>query len=265
MTVSYIDTEEYIFHVSCMLDESLSDEVITRNEERIKGRFAAFVTDVCNILSKKDIDMTAFHVFISTRFPPGDFVSSTATVPEVFAALNKNRLWDYFYYGSIEEMCNKFGQRDEELNRLISDYRSNLSGYKATTKISEYIRTFKCSSAEDIADPAHFLSKRYDKRYCFELAIKLNKQVTEKTLDYIDQFWSSIADLFLLPSLPVLLEHIREGCMEITWLIFAEAASCIEAKIKDVDAKINKFLQEFEVIKIKLENRVLYASDKYEV
>ena len=249
-----------------LLDESLLDEVITRNEDRIKECFSAFVTNVYNILSKKDIDMTAFHVFISIQFPcPGDFVCSTATIPEVFAALNKNGLLDFFYFSPIEKICDMFGQKDENLKRLISDYRSNLSGYKATTKISEYIRACDCRSVEDIANPAHLLPRRYDIRYCFELAIKLKKQVTEKTLEYVDEFWNSMIDHCLLPPLPVLLEHIREGCMEITWLIFADAASHVEAKLKDVDAEVAEFLRESQVIQIKLENRVLYASDTYEV
>lgn len=192
-------------------DSSVSVEVNKLNLERIKGCFASLISRVSTRLTKMDIDMTEFRVYISTRFPPGDFVLSATTVSDIFTALNKNLLWDFFHFTPIEDVCRTFGRGDKELSELISDYKSELAGYKATTKISGFIT--ECDdSDDDIAESTHFLNiARYDRKYCRRLTVKLKDRVTQKSLDYIDKFWRSIADFFVLPSLPVLLGTIHEG------------------------------------------------------
>ena len=92
------------------------------------------------------------------------------------------------------------------------------------------------------------------------VTVKLKSRVTEKSLDYIDQFWRSIADHFLLPSLSALLDSIREGCVEVTWLVPTLSALQIQANIQDS----TQFLEKLQVIRVIMEGEILYDEEGLE-
>ena len=38
-------------------------------------------------------------------------------------------------------------------------------------------------------------------------------------MEYVDNLWLSLAEYFLLPALSALLDNIKHGCIEVSWLI----------------------------------------------
>ena len=69
----------------------------------------------------------------------------------------------HYYCTPIEEIAKEFGGDDLELRGWIDDYKSELAGFKATTKIVDYIKV--CNDEEEIADSDQSLQKdiaRYD-------------------------------------------------------------------------------------------------------
>ena len=185
------------------MSDDLSTGIVKENRAKIKGSFATLVTRVTDQLKKKEIDMSSFRIYVINLFPPGDIISETFSMAEIFEAISRHQLWDYSNYVPIEGIIREFGWDNPELSRWMNDYKSELAGFKATTKIIDYIRV--CDEEDEIADSEVSLRQhmaRYDKRYCRKLTIKLKSRITEKCLDYIDQFWRSIADHFFLPSLP---------------------------------------------------------------
>ena len=204
------------------------------NLAKIKGSVATLVTNISTNLMKKNINMGELRLYITTLFPPGDFIAYAKSVADVCEAMSHHQLWDFHSFTPVEEIVKKFGENDPQLTGWIRDYKSELAGFKAVTRIANYIEA--CSDDEDIADAEQSIMQniaRYDKRYHRKLSIKLKARITEKSLDYIDQFWRSIADYFLLPSLPVLLDTIKEGCVEVTWLVPTVPALQIEANMED--------------------------------
>lgn len=119
----------------------------------------------------------------------------------------------------------------------------------------DYIKI--CSDGGEIADSEQSLRQdmaRYDRQYCRRLTIKLKSHVTEKSLDYIDKFWQSIAEHFLLPSLSALLDSIQEGCIEVTWLVPTLSALQVQANIEDS----TEFLKKCEVMRVILDSEILF-------
>ena len=205
-------------------------------------------------LEKGNIDMKRFRLHIITAF--GDVITGTdGSVGDIIGALSRHKLWNYSCCNPIEEIAIEFGGDDTELKGWISDYKSELAGFKATIKIVDYIKV--CNAEDEIADSSQSLQMditRYNKRYCKALRIKLNSQVTDKSLGYIDQLWMSIADYFLLPSLSSLLERIKTGCVEVTWLVPTLSALQIQANIQDS----KEFLDKLGVINVFMNDRNLY-------
>ncbi len=244
-------------------DENSSAGVVKESLARIKGSFATLVTKTTDKLKRKDIDISAVRLCIVTLFPPGDIVSDASSVVEVCEALSRHQLWDYNNYLPIKNIAETFAGDDPELKGWISDYKSELSGFKATTKIANFIKE-SISEEEDIADPEQSIQQdkaRYDKRYCRKLTAKLKARVTEETLNYVDQFWMSIADHFIIQPLSVLLDSIHEGCVEMTWYIPTLSALQIQTNIQDS----REFFQKLEVSRLTLDDEVLYDEGMSEV
>ena len=242
-------------------DVEMPDGIIGKIQIKIKGSFATLVRKVTRKLKKRDVDMEDFRLYILNLFPPGDIIPDTVSVADIFEAVSRHQLWDYMNYTPIEEIAKEFGGNDLELRGWIDDYKSELAGFKATTKIVDYIKL--CSDEKEIADSDQSLREdiaRYDRRYCRKLTVKLKSRVTEKSLDYIDQFWRSIADHFLLPSLSALLDSIQEGCVEVTWLVPTLSALQIQANIQDS----TQFLEKLEVIRVIMEGEILYDEEGLE-
>ena len=239
-------------------DDTQPAQLVKENTKWIKGCFASLVNKVS--LKLNAVNMKEFRTFAANLFPPGDIFTNTESVMEVFNTLTHCRLWDYSDYSTFVAINREFGGGDPELKRWIDNYKAELAGFKATTKIIDHIKG--CDSGDEIADSEQSLGQykaRYDKQYCKKLSLKLDTRVTEKSLEYIDQFWRSVADLFVLPPLPVLLESIRIGSTEITWFISLFAAIQIESAI--LTAASVAFLEKFGVTEVAMDDEILYSTD----
>ena len=237
--------------------------VIKENIENIHRSFANLMIKVTDKLKNKVIDLKKFRLYILTSFNTGDILDGKESVADIMEALSCRKLWDYSCFTRIEGLVKDFGGEDKELAGWIRDYKSELAGFKATTKIVDYIKVY--SAEQEIADSSQSLREnmaRYDHQYCHKLTGKLKSHVMrEKTLDYVDELWRSIADHFLLPSLPALLDSIHEGCVEVTWLVPTLSALQIKANIQDS----TEFLNELEVIKVIVDDKTLYSIDKVRI
>ncbi len=227
---------------------------------KINGSFATLMRKVTGRLEKRNINMKDLRLYIVNLFSPGDIITDAVSIADVFEVISRHRLWDSFHYAPLEEIIKEFWGGDPELHASMDEYKSELAGFKATTKIVDFIKT--CSD-EDIADPDQSIRDnmaRYDKRYCCKLTIKLKARVTEKSLDYIDELWRSIADHFILPRLSVLLDSIKEGCVEVTWCIPTPLAFQIQTNIQDS----TEFWKTFEVIRVTLNSTILYDEEGFD-
>ncbi len=139
--------------------------------------------------------------------------------------------------------------------------QDQLTAFKATTKIADYIKD--CTEDELMADNAGGI--KYDKEFYQELSFKLKEsdssilKINEKCVTYIDEFWKDLSAQFHLPPLPILLDKIREGCIEVTWLVPASIACIINAEsLFKESMRANEFYQQHGVVRVMLNNEVIY-------
>lgn len=226
---------------------------IKKNLNTIRAKFATLVSGVSARLESHNVDMRKLRLFIVTFLPDPSGIPDTISMDELFEALSRQKVWDFDNFGLIEGIVNLFGQDNEEA-QLISAYKSELAGFKGTTKIIDYIQA--CSSEEDILRQN---KTHYDKRYCHELTMKLKSKsrITTESLNYIDTLWNSIAEEFLIPSLPVVLHTIHKGCIEVTWLLQKDSAIRIK-----VDVHKMKFFKAHEISLVVMDNKILYYETK---
>ena len=228
-----------------------SIEVSRRNLVKIKESFATLLKDVAGKLKTKELDLEIFHFFMVALFPPGTCIPSSNIV-KIFEAITSNGLWSYWHYTPVEKIVAEYAPKDDEMKGWLDKYKKELSGYKATTKIADAIELYSIDEFED--DPSRRLTMTYDPDYLQRLSLKLKTRVTEKSLDYVDDLWVSLAEYFLLPSLSVLLDKIQRGCIEVSWLIPPHYVFQIIGNLQENSS----FLQSKGIVKVLLDGDCVY-------
>ena len=206
-------------------DEDVHEEVaeVTRqNQGTIRAKYAALLTRVCNRLKQKQINVRDLRLFMITLFSNGDCIPHSTDIQGIFEAITCKQFWDYWNYSPLEAIVQQFGADDAEMLSWVSEYKHDLAGFKACTKIVDYLSVVESDTSFDESDsdePTAATPAKYDRRYRRRLSVKLKVNIAEHTLLYIDRLWSSIAEILFLPPLSALLDCIRKGCITIVWLI----------------------------------------------
>ena len=202
-------------------DEEVA-EVTDQNKRNITAKYATLLTKVYNRLQQKQTDVRGFRLFAVARFPPGNCIPLTTDLEEIFEAITRNGLWDFLNYHPLEDIVHHFGEGDEQMKHWVREYKADLAGFKACTKIVDYLSEVESDSSFDESDsdlPTLPKPARYDNQYYRKLSLKLKVKVTDQSLSYIDDIWTSVSEYLLLPPLSALLDHICKGSITVVWLI----------------------------------------------
>ncbi len=150
----------------------------------------------------------------------------------------------------------------------MEEYKTRLFAFKTATKISDYVESYTDAELMDDAGEANNYYEAYDKRFYVRLSLKLREnrgsilRVNHNCLLYIDELWTTISRYFLLPPLPILLEKIRDGCIEITWIVPVTIALTINLKATSQGSV--EFYQQKNIMRIVMDDKVVYNEDKEE-
>lgn len=229
----------------------------------IKERFATLISKVAKRLQGIVDNIEEFRLHVTTLFPPGNVMQEADSITKICTAISRNQLWDYNSLSSVENIVTTFAENDTVLRQWIEDYESNFIGFKASTKIADFI---KICSGDDFAeypyDSIESDMARYNRCYCRKLRLKLKThEVTKRSLLYVDCLWKSISKQLPIEPLSVLLEKIWTGCVEVTWYIPTLSALQIQAGC----LPNNEFFREQKITWMICDKETLYEEEMSEV
>ena len=152
---------------------------------------------------------------------------------------------------------------DQELKSWIEVYKKDLTSYKATMKLVDYIAVVDSDpSGEDSSSEEQVEEQepaKYDRRYYRKLSIKLETKFTSHTLEYLDDLWKEFADLYNLPPLVTLLDCVRKSSVLIVWLIPALLApQILRAAPHSVD-----FFRKHQITRMEFDGVCIYPEAKH--
>ena len=233
-----------------------------RSLTQIKQSFATLVTKVAVKLRSKELDLEVFRFFIVNLFPPGRCIPHSTNIITIFEAITENGLWSYWHYVPVEDITKEYAPGDDEVRDWMDKYRKQLSNYKAATSVANAIKLYSSDIEEfEEGDRSCLPASAYDPAYLRRLTVKLKSRVTGKNLEYIDNLWVSMAEFFLLPSLSALLENIRKGCLEVSWLIPPHFVFQIIGNLQENAV----FLKSREIIKVLVDGDCVYDEESVQV
>ena len=244
----------------CIEQDEEVAEVTSENKRNITAKYAALLANVYSRLQQKGIDVRKFRLFVVARFPPGDCIPHTADLAEIFEAITRNRLWDFLNYQPLEDIVQHFGADDEQLKDWVKEYKADLVGFKACTKIVHYLAVVESDSSFDESEseqPTLPKPARYHHEYYRKLSLKLKVKVTDQSLSYIDDVWRSVSEYLLLMPLLTLLDHIHKGCITVVWLIPTGLVPQLLKRIRQA----GDFFQQHHIASVTLDDRCVYDEE----
>ena len=243
--------------------------VAWRNILMIKGKFATLVTMSCEKFQSRNISVGAVQTFLITMYSSPNtrdgsdtvttVVESAKSMEEIFRALSKYGLWDYLNYFLLQTIIEKFARDDRELNDMMRKYQQDLTGHTLVLKIQTYLdatHSVTSSDSENSDDESVPAPPPQNKRRLFKkLSMKVDTNVTEHSLSYVDELWRSLANQFSLPQSALILDTIAKGCIGITWLIPANLVNYVTRIAQETSSKF----EEKHVLKVVLEDQCIYS------
>ena len=235
-------------------------EIAQRNKQTIDAKFATLLIRTCEKLEGREINMKDLRTFVISYFPSA-CIPLSADIHEIFEALSRNKLWDSWNYLPLKKIVEGFAADDKELESWIDTYKQDLKSYKATTKLIDRISVADSDSTVDESEEEEQdKPARYDKRFYRTLSLKLKTKFTDQTMEYIDDLWDEIADLYDLPHYVILLDSVRKGCISIVWRI----PSHIAPKILET-APSDKLYHKHGIMRVEYGGEGIYQERKVHI
>ena len=199
--------------------------LISSNEDNIKALFSALLLNVRKALEMHTVNIDDVRQFLVTFFKR-DLIHSR-DLSAIFEAVTIEGLWDHHNYSAVEKLTNHFLSHDSSVQSLMRDYKAQLSGFHMAVKIVDYIEYRKLYEEISDEEPSQIKELTTAQYKRIKLVLKLDRKISELSLDYVYKLWRSIAEEYDLPSLTAILDKIVAGSLEITWLVSVHVAQLL--------------------------------------
>ena len=217
------------------------------NEEEIKGHFSMLLADVRKALQSHNVSMADLLEYMKHFFEVDACFANVTNISDTFTAVTVSGLWSYLHFSPLEKLTKRFLRNDAETKQLIAEYKSQLTGYQLTTKLIDYIKEKKLQGDDDTDQATQFTAEHYKK---IKVVIQLDRKVSDLSLMYVQELWSSFAEEFNIPSLTAIIEHIAPGSLEITWRVPPHEAELIRPSAE--------FSRQHKITLIAIDDHIIY-------
>ena len=240
-----------------------------RNIQMIKTKFSSVVTKSCTKLQSRKISVEKVQTFLVTMYSSpnssnGSYMVATVVEParsldEIFRALSKHGLWNYLNYYLLQSIIEEFACDDDELKGMMEQYQRDLTGYALAVKIQTHFEAVVTAiDSENSTDENVLVSSPQHKHKLFKkLSVKVKANITDHSLEYVNNLWRSLAIQFSLPQPAMILHKVAEGSIGITWLI---PANLVEYVTRMAQKTSNVFAEK-HILRVMLEEQCVYPME----
>ena len=153
-----------------------------------------------------------------TNIPP------PVTFESIWSILNL--YWDFLNYGLLQHVINKCGS--EDLKQKMQEYVDELSIFKQTTRLCDFIKSWPC---RDDGPPEDCLKK---------VVVKMKHEWSQCTLHDVESFKKALVHKFFLPEFDIILQKAERGCVCVTWLTSPSIATLLQQNLANIETEFFK-------------------------
>ncbi len=175
-------------------------------------------------------------------------IMAADTLDRVFEIFDDHKLWHYSATPILFGLAFAFLGSNEDIKGRIKIYQERYLGHVQCTRICNWI-TENPDADTILGDPSSY--KRAIKKHCSWIFMD-RKKVSDQPIKYLTEVWSLMP--IELGEFDIILDKIREGCIEVVWYIPSIVAVTLLNKIK-LAAPI---FQEAHISAVHLEGAVIF-------
>ena len=228
-------------------------------QRKIKVRFSKLLIEVQSALEARQVEVKKIRQFLIHLFEGECKIPIMSDLGEIFEAVTFSKLWRFDNYGPLQDLSENFLPEDTSARTHVTEYVSHLSAFYATTTLFDYMYLVD-PEMEETEDNNPFSPKRYN-QYYKKLTIKLNleRDMSELTMQFVDQLWKSLRKEFNLVPLTAVLDELTQGSLVITWLVLPN----VLRKITATFYKSLQFLELNGIVRITLYNSLTIYDENW--
>ena len=155
-----------------------------------------------------------------TNIPP------PVTFESIWSILNL--CWDFLNYRLLEHVISKCTCGSDDLKQQMQDYVDELSIFKQTTRLCDFVRSWPC---RDDGPPEDRLKK---------VVVKMRHEWSQCTLQDVESFKKALVHKFFLPEFDMLLQKAEKGCVCVTWLTSTSIATLLQQNLTNIETEFFK-------------------------
>lgn len=189
-------------------------------------------------------------------------IKAATNLQEIFDALSMHGRWDYLNYYLLQSIIEEFASDDNELNAMMKRYQEDLTGHILTLKIPEYLDAIhsthpSIATSEDEDSYDEIVPVEPNFKLFKKLSVKVDANITDHSLSYVDNLWQSLASQFSLPRPALLLHRIAKGCIGVTWLL---PVNLVDHVTKTAQETSNMFTEQ-HILRVMLGDHCIYPME----
>ena len=221
------------------------EEIISLFEIRFKDLAVAAFQEIKkgNKVPVEDFQFTL--TLLPLKVKSNHFTFLEESIPKLMKASNLqeifmylNLYWNCFNYTLLQEIVNRYGS--ENLKKQMKSYDSDMQQFFQKTTVADFIPYCKgLQRFEKI--PEGFI----------EVKTAINKPITEITLLELEELRHRHTSSCQLPNFALILYDLKEGCVEVTWLVATELEKELkEALRRELSGQLEKETQQIVSISV---------------
>ena len=189
--------------------------VAKQNLQLIKLKFTSLLVQASTVLQGKNISVPDLRLVLTASYIPNEenndtreinpnrfireVLGNAQSIGEAFEALMGQNLLGYKNYHVLRPIIDSYAG---EISAKLNEYEDHLSGYVVVTNLQHYLDAELEQGEQAKPDP-----KLLD-----ELSLKIQVNVTEKTMEYINELWESLGRRIGIPLQALPLHKVAKGC-----------------------------------------------------
>ena len=154
-----------------------------------------------------------------------------------------NLYWDFFNYEFLEHVIETFGS--EDLKQQIRHYVDELSTFKQTTRLCDFIESWL---HRDDGPPEDTLKK---------VVVKMRLKWYQCTVQDVESFKNAVVDMFSLKAYDILLQKAEGEDVCITWLTSSSIATLLQQNMANIETE---FFKKHNVNAVTIDGQDVYLS-----
>ena len=229
----------------------------------LQSQFELIQQHMMKVLKADNITLEEFRITVSS-FPCSvqlnaveslEIISDEKGIEYIFRTLNHEFVWNFLDYHLLERIVKIFGSNNEKLLQLMEEYSQALSIFRSSTTVDELM---------DAWDEPSLPEKCEEYSKIIQTVKWDPKTQTLEELDKLRKNTSKLLQKIPLSEVALVLNHIKGGCVILTWLVSSDLVPHFKSAFAQCIAE-GVYFKENDIVSLELDGDIFKSMESVSI